>query len=149
MNKDMIRPKLKILMIIVVALTISSISTKTIFLGATPRINKIFLARTISFPGIVVNKTQNYLASLFVPHPTPSVSTPEIAFTQPQALQKTVLQQFQFLPTNALNKVAQGVYAKEDSETNTVYIRLTKDIQWETRTIDWNGKKIQALFPKK
>ncbi len=51
------------------------------------------------------------------------------------------------LPVSALKPIGKGIYAKEENG-DVVYIRVTKDVEFEEREINYEGKKIKVRFPK-
>lgn len=45
--------------------------------------------------------------------------------------------------------LAKGVYAKEDTSTNTVYIHVTKDVEFEERNVKIDGEALTVRFAKR
>lgn len=50
-------------------------------------------------------------------------------------------------PLSAMTPIAQGVYAKEDKDLKTIYVRITKEAKWEEKFIEINGQKILIRYP--
>ncbi len=125
--------KVKIVLTIAMALILSSGLSNTIFLASTPRINKPSLAKLKNLPGTLVNNSANFLASLFNPR---------------DKIIKEKIGQFSTLPVSSMQRIGTGVYAQEDKKDNVVYIRVTKDAQWDERQINFQGKIITVRFPK-
>ena len=55
---------------------------------------------------------------------------------------------FTTIPLSSMTPIAKGIYAKEDKELKTVYIRVTKDAEWQEKIIESNGHKILLRYPK-
>lgn len=53
------------------------------------------------------------------------------------------------LPLTAMKKVSKGIYAIEKPTLNTVFVRITKDAEWNETIIEYNGKRFKILLPKK
>jgi len=51
-------------------------------------------------------------------------------------------------PLSAMKQISKGVYAKEDKELGTVYIKVTKDVEQTAQIIELNGKKIKIIYLK-
>jgi uncharacterized protein YycO len=51
------------------------------------------------------------------------------------------------IPLSSMTQISKGIYAKEDKELKTVYIRVTKDAQWQEKIIESNGHKILLRYP--
>jgi hypothetical protein len=51
-------------------------------------------------------------------------------------------------PTFFMKQISKGIYAKEDKELGTIYIKISKDIQWEEKIINVNGQKILLKVSK-
>lgn len=120
--------KIKLALILVFAFVSTHIISKTVFLANSPRINKQFLSA-------LINNSRTFFANLG-------------KNTSLSDNQKNALQQIEKLPSTALNQVSSGVYAKEDKKNNVIYIRITKDAEWEERIIVMDGKEIKVRFPK-
>lgn len=113
----------KIILALIVSFILTKLAVANIFLANTPVINKASIADK-------VNSTKYFFASLFT-----KSSNQDFA-----SIEK--------LPTSALKSLATGVYAKEDAQGDVVYIRVTKDMQWEEKVITYNGKQITIRVPK-
>ncbi len=127
--------KIKIISALVFSLVISSVLTQTIFFANTPMINKSFLAKIINFPSTVLESSRNFIASL--------INRSNISQNQ-----ATAIQQFKQLPVTALKSVTKGIYAQEDKANNIIYVRVTKDVEYESRVFNVNGKQVTVHFPK-
>lgn len=132
---DKIRYSKKFLIIFALffSLIISGFLTNNVFIANSPTINKSFLTNLKYLPSDLFNNTQRFLASIFNP-------------IDPQTKKK--LDEFNKLPVSALNTIGKGVYAKEDRENNIVYIKVTKDAEWEEKEINFQGKIVKVRFPK-
>jgi hypothetical protein len=112
-----------VLILFIVGFVVKTQSNK-IFFANTPRINPSFIAFVKNLP--------NSLRSV-----------PQIANKKEPNLNTFNL------PLSEFNKIAQGVYAKEDKENNIVYIRVEKDVVYEERIVNYQGHQITVRFPKK
>lgn len=172
--------RVKIITAIVLAFVVSSLSSNSVFIAGTPRINGEFISSVITAP-------QRFLASLsnianpsnlsFLNSqnvvPTTVPTSPNYAFNNsapltnvlptnipqsittniPTNIPPTSIPQSPYdslinIPASQMNSVAQGVYAKEDTNLKTVYIRMTNDVSWDAQIIDYQGQKIKILVPK-
>lgn len=120
-NKKILYIKI-ILTLFVVGLLIKTQSNK-IFFANTPRIHPSFIA-------FVRNLPKSFR------------TTPQIANKKNPDLNTFKL------PLSEFNKIAQGVYAKEDKENNIVYIRVEKDVVYEEKILNYQGRQITVKFPK-
>jgi len=122
--------KVKIIGALIVSLLFVMFISKIVFVDNTPKVSVNFLANLRNAPLLVWES----LSSL---GKTSSMKK-EIA-----------LKKLRDLPDSSLNTIAQGVYAKEDTTNKVVYIRVTKDAQWEERQIMLDGKPTTIRIPKK
>ncbi len=51
-------------------------------------------------------------------------------------------------PLSAMKQINKGVYAKEDKELGTVYIKVTKDAERTEQILESNGQKIKIIYIK-
>jgi len=124
--------QIKTLLSLVAAFILASSLSHMVFVANTPRINKTFIAKLKDFPSQALRQLKRYYASRQMP------SIPE---------KKTDFAAIEKLPDTALKSVAKGVYAHEE-DGDIVYIRITKDVEYEEREINYEGKKIKVRFPK-
>lgn len=115
------------------SLIVSGFLSNNVFIAKSPKVNKAFFANLRYLPLDIVNNTQQFLASIFNPM---------------DQITKKKLDEFNKLPVSALNTIGKGVYAKEDRENNIVYIKVTKDAEWEEKEINFQGKIMKVRFPK-
>ncbi len=127
-----INRQIKTIIVLIVAFVIASSLSRTVFIANTPRIYKTFIAKLIEFPQQALRQLKRYYAS----NQTPTAPKKQTDFA---AIEK--------LPDTALKSVAKGVYAHEE-DGNIVYIRVTKDAEFEEKEINYEGKKIKVRFPK-
>ena len=113
--------KIKIIFVLIISFILAGFVSKNLFLANSPRINETFLANLKAWP-------QDLIASI-------------VNRGQPD------YKKFENLPVTALKPVASGVYAGEENG-NVVYIRVTKDAQYEERVINYEGKQITIRVPK-
>ena len=118
--------KVIILLALFFSLIISGFLANTVFIAGSPKINPDFFTNLINAP-------RQFVALIFNP--------------MDQATKKKV-DEFNKLPISALNSMGTGVYAKADKANNVVYIRVTKDAEWEEREINFQGKIMKVRFPK-
>lgn len=119
-----------------VALFLVVAVSNKVFLGNTPRISQGFITNLANFPNRIAMMGQNII--VFITQKS-----------DPTARSKQLVQEWQKLPISALNTVGQGVYAKEDNASNTVYIRITKDAQYDSQVIQGSGgKQYTIYYPK-
>ena len=131
-NKEIV----KIILSMVIALVIAQLSTRTIFMANTPRINKIFIAKLIKLPQSVLKSTQEFIAKNSNKNTVPSTASLNNNLPQNN------------IPVSAMKEVSKGIYAKEDTENNVFYIHITKDMEFEEKILNYNGKQIKLRFPK-
>ncbi len=132
MNKNKTKIQIRTLLALVAAFVIASSLSRTVFVANTPRINKAFIAKLKDFPQQAFRQLKRYYAS----NQAPAAPTKKTDFA---AIEK--------LPDTALKSVAKGVYAHEENG-DVVYIRVTKDAEFEEREINYEGRKIKVRFPK-
>lgn len=121
----------KIIVSMILAFVISRLSSQTIFIANTPRINRNFIAKVINFPGNII---QNYLSN------QTQKNVSQTASSMTNTLER--------LPVSAMKQISQGTYAYENAQDNVVYIRITDKANYEERIITVNGKPIKLRFPK-
>lgn len=115
------KQKLMIAIVLVLSFIITKVMSQTVFIADTPQLNK-------NLPSM--------LASLFQ-------KTPQLT---PQ--QNVIVNRMKSLPVAALQPVAQGIYAKEDSQSNIIYVRITQNTNLQgEQTITVNGKTIKIYVP--
>jgi hypothetical protein len=51
-------------------------------------------------------------------------------------------------PLSAMTPISQGVFAKEDKELGTLYIKVTKEAERSEQILESNGKKIKIIYIK-
>lgn len=153
--------ELKIAGIMVVALVISSLLSNTVFLANTPRINKPFLAKVIALPGVMLNNTTQFVASLFKPSTQQIAQTnssssinlqPSIINNQPSTLKpqpSTINRQPTSTPSlpSIIRQLSQGVNAEEDTKNKVIYIKVTSNDPWQEKQLEINGKTVTIRAP--
>ncbi len=117
----MIRTKLKIILVLIISFGITIVLTKNLFLANSPKLNNKFLSNLKNIPGRLIAFLANIGKSS---------------------------NKYGKLPLSALKPIASGVYAAEDNKGQIVYMRVTENIEYEERTIGYNGKQFKVLFPK-
>lgn len=119
----------KIVLSLSIAFVVVGFVSKPFFLANTPRLNKDFIGRLVHIPGLIAYRIQ---ISLFgIPSKT---YTPDFA-----SIEK--------LPNSALIEISKGVFAKEE-QGEIVYIRVTKDVEYEEMKVILDGKKTTIRVPK-
>ena len=149
------RKKLKILIIMTVALGASSLMSNTVFIAATPYINKPFLAQVVRSPGVVIQNTRDYIASI-------GQGKQGVQQYQQQRIESYIAEQssggeatgsLAALPpprgqddfeARGYAQTAQGVYAKQDVSANTIEFYFNEDARFEKRTVEVNGESVEA-----
>ncbi len=114
--------KIKTISVLVFSLLLTYVLSKTVFLASTPRINKTFFANLKNLPN-------NLIASL-------------------SQKSNNAAKKFESLPVSALKPITKGIYAGEDDTGKVVYIRVTNDVEYEEKVINYEGRKIKVRFPK-
>jgi hypothetical protein len=135
---------IKIFFSIILALIITQVSSRTIFMSNTPRINKSFIAKIIQLPGNILNNTKQFIASISFKQPNNINSNTSINQSIPVVTAKKINN----LPLTAMQQLSKGVYAYRDTSDNILYIKVTKDMEYEERVLNYNGKQIKLRFPK-
>lgn len=124
---------IKILLSLFFAFIIVNNVGKRLFLNNTPKINQSYLLEVRNSLFAFLDDSQRFLASLLNPR---------------YAVLQNKIKKYNSLPTSAMQSVGTGVYAKEDELNNITYIRITKDSEWEERTIIMDGKQVTIRIPK-
>ena len=125
MSTNKIKIGTKFILALILSFILVKTQTKKVFFGETPRINPNFIASIKNIPYSIQN-----------------IQLAKKAKIDPE------LEKIEKLPLSEFNKIADGVYAKEDRENNTVYIRVEENIEFEDKIINYNGKQITVKFPK-
>ena len=135
--------KIKIgLAVLLAFLAMKTMSGGGVFLGETPRIHPFFITRLINTPAYLISKlninTRSDTAKNIQPanpneQPTPFTFTT----TAPPP------------PGLEYKPIAQGVYAAEDTKTNTIYLNIKKGTTFTVINKVINGKTFRLLIPKK
>lgn len=125
---------IKIFGAIVVALIFTQSLSTSVFIANTPQINTYFLSDTIQL-------AQNFMKNI-------SNKSQTTAQKSDPKKQSESIEKFSNLPSSALNKMAPGVYAKEDIDNDVVYIRVDKDAEWDEQIVMVDGVEKKIRFPK-
>jgi len=153
------RKKLKLIIIMTVALGISSISSNTVFIAATPYINKPFLSQVVRSPGVAFQSTRDYIAAI-------GKGRAGVQEYQQKRVEQYVADQSQSaggsfdsaaaLPPPKSNEdfsaqgytpVGKGVYQKQNVAANTIEIYFSADAQFGKQTMQVNGQSVEAWVP--
>lgn len=141
----------KIIFTIFIALIISWFFSQTIFLKGTPQIDPLFLTKLRVLPNLLVNRSKELFTSTFDKNKSTGDSLPktEILVAKDNLQERSLaFEKIKKLPDSSLQFMSKGVYAKEDKKTNIVYIRITKDAEWEEKTVTIDGKLTKIMIPK-
>ena len=135
--------KIKIgLAVLLAFLAMKTMSAGGVFLGDTPRIHPFFITRLINAPAYLISKlnintrsgtAQNVQLSNPNEQPAPFAFTTTSPSSPPDLEYKPI---------------AQGVYAAEDTKTNTVYVNIKKGTIFTVVNKVINGKTFRLLIPK-
>ena len=153
------KKKLKIFAILGVSLVISAVSSNTVFLAATPYVNKPFLVQLIRSPGVVFQSTRDYIAS--IGRGREGIKTYQQTriqeYTTAQSSQGTQGGTAQAVlppPTNSEEFEAQGYtaigndsYTRENVAANTIEIYFGEDAEFEKRTLETAEGTVEAWVP--
>jgi len=120
--------KIKIFGILALAFFFMRLLSGTVFLSNSPRLNSSFFLA-------LKNKTFNFLASLSVK-------------SKVNGTANAALKSLEQLPSSTLRSVGTGVYAKEDTSSDVIYIRIDKNAEWEEKIISLDGRQIKIRVPK-
>lgn len=123
---------LKIICSMVFALVITLISSRSIFMANTPRINKSFIVKVIALPGVIIHNTGQFIASINFNKKIPT----------------STVKKLQELPVSAMKKVSRETYAYYDTNNKIIYFRTTDYSNYEERTVTVNGEQVRIRFPK-
>ena len=118
-NYRFIKTGLKIIFSFVISFVLTIFLSQNLFFLHTPKLNPLFLARI-----------KERMINLFKGN------------TDKKLAEKS-LSSF-----STMIKISRGVYAKEDKELQTVYIRITDEAVWDDKIINVNGKKIMLRVLK-
>ncbi|MFO0704107.1 MAG: hypothetical protein U0525_05295 [Patescibacteria group bacterium] len=141
--------KIKILASLLIAFTLTSVFSNTVFIAGTPYINKPFLAELINSPGVFFNRTKDYIASMRGGQKGVE-EYQQKRVQEYQANSKTPLPS----PVRKEEYVAQGyketgkgVYQKSDKESKTIYVNISADTKFEKRQMNLDGKIVDVWTP--
>lgn len=144
--------KLKIITIMAVALGISSAASNTVFIAATPYINKPFLAQAIRSPGMAFQSTKDYIAA--IGKGRAGVESYQKGQVEYYASQQQANQASLPPPTSGedflvqgYTQTATGVYGRTNTSAGTIEIYFTEDARFEKRTIEMGGESVEAWVP--
>lgn len=139
MNKKELKFQLKILTVIVFSIFLSTMATKTVFLGYSPRINKSFVTNIVKIPLNFVLGARNGLAKYIRDNQKPSLNQK----------QEESLKKLEELPVTAMQKISKNSYAYSDKETGVNYVRLTGETpDYVEKTVMFEGYQIKVQLPK-
>lgn len=138
--------KIKIGLTVFLAFSVVKImSAGGVFLGDTPKIHPLFITRLINTPAYLASKlnigtqsntAQNTVRSNPNEQPAPFTFTTKAPSPPPP-------------PGLQYKPIAKGVYAAEDTKTNTVYVNIKKGTTFTIVDKVINGKTYKLLIPKK
>jgi len=153
------RRKLKILIIMIVALGMSSIASNTVFIAATPYVNKPFLTQMIRSPGVAFQSTRDYIAAI-------GKGRAGVQEYQQQRVEQYVADQsqsgsgayesFSTLPppkssedfgVRGYTTAGNGIYHKQNVAANTIEIYFSADAKFGKQTIQVDGQSVEAWVP--
>lgn len=152
------RKKLKLIIIMTVALGISSISSNTVFIAATPYINKPFLSQVIRSPGVAFQSTRDYIAAI-------GKGREGVQEYQQKRVEQYIADQSQeggsFDSASALpppksdedfraqgyTSAGKGIYQKQNVAANTIEIYFSADAKFGKQTMQVNGQSVEAWVP--
>ena len=153
------KKKLKIFAVLGVSLMISAVSSNTVFLAATPYVNKPFLVQLIRSPGVAFQSTRDYIAS--IGKGREGIKT----YQQTRIQEYTAAQSSQGMqggsaqavlppPTNSEEFEAQGYtpigndsYTRQNIAANTLEIYFGEDAKFEKRTMEMDGQTVETWVP--
>ena len=153
------RKKFKLIIIMTVALGISSIASNTVFIAATPYVNKPFLSELIRSPGVAFQSTRDYIAAI-------GKGRAGVQEYQQQRVEQYVADQsktsngsFESASTlpppkssedytvRGYSSSGNGIYHKQNVAANTIEIYFSADAKFEKRTMQVNGQTVEAWVP--
>lgn len=153
------RKKLKLIIIMTVALGVSSVASNTVFIAATPYVNKPFLSQLIQSPGVAFQSTRDYIAAI-------GKGREGVREYQQQRVEQYVADQTRpgsgsfesgsSLPppkssedfsVRGYIKDGTGRYHKQNVAANTIEIYFSADAKFEKRTLQVNGQSVEAWVP--
>ncbi len=150
------RKKLKIIIIMTVALGISSIASNTVFIAATPYVNKPFLAQMARSPGLAFQSTRDYIAAIgkgrtgvesYQQQQVQSyIAKQEAGASGANAALPPATSQEDFT-ARGYERTGNGIYAKENVAAGVIEIYFTEDAKFEKRTLQVNGESVEAWVP--
>lgn len=124
---------LKIGLALFIGLVLTNFLSRSVFIANSPAINKAFISGLQMLPQNLFNSSTKQQAQPVAKKTVPSETPTSFSFEN--------------LPVSALKFLGKGIYAKEKNN-NVVYIRVTKDVEFEEKDITYNGKVIKVMFPK-
>ncbi len=153
------RKKLKLIIIMTIALGISSLASNTVFIAATPYVNKQFLIQAVRSPGMAFQSTRDYIAAI-------GKGRAGVESYQKEQVQDYVAKQSQtsngsfesassLPPPKSTEDYAvrgyttsgNGIYHKQNVSANTIEIYFSADAKFEKRTMQVNGQSVEAWVP--
>ena len=153
------KQKLKILLTIAASFCISSVASNTVFIAATPYVNKPFLAQVVRSPGVAFQSTRDYIAAIGKGREGVSEYQQEriTQYVADESANRTGTGSTQpVLPppqnpedfsARGYTKIGQDTYQRRDVSANTIEIYFGQNAKFEKRTIESNGQTVEAWVP--
>jgi hypothetical protein len=155
------KQKFKILLTIAASLCISSVASNTVFIAATPYVNKPFLAQVVRSPGVVFQSTRDYIAAIgkgregvseyqqariaqYVADESAGKTDTGTGATQAVLPPPQNPEDFR---ARGYTEIGQDTYQKRDVSANTIEIYFGKNAKFEKRTIVSDGQTVEAWVP--
>lgn len=136
---------IKIILTIILALIITRLSSERVFYSNTPYINKTYIVKVIQLPLDVLKNSRELIVAVIINKRNNVIKNQK---SVSQNSKKIYPQNNNNIPINVTNQVSKGIYAKEDESDNTIYIHITKEMEFEEQILYYNGKQTKLRFPK-
>ena len=158
------KPKLKILTALIIAFFATSVASNTVFIAGTPYINEPFLAELQNSPGVFLQRTTDYVASItlgrdgltayqqqrvgeYAASGNQNTGSSQAGLPLDMGEDSSALPP----PTRPEEFVAQGytetatdIYQKTNTTQKTMYIHVGADAQFEKRMITLDGQEVEV-----
>jgi len=135
-----IKTKIVISFALVVALLVTLILNRTVFISSTPRLNPQFIALVYYLPNMAQTIPNKLVA--FFQHPTSSTAR------NTQLIQNQLAKAPTPKPNMIFTPLSKGVYAAEDPKTKQKIYKIEKGTQVEVRKITLkDGREFTIIIP--
>ena len=124
--------KLKIIIVLVVALLVSSFLSSNVFIAGTPKLNTQFISTLTGSPLRLWTNTANYVASL---------GKKKAATSDPLEVHR------QELVADGYTQTSKHSYEKVDVAAKAITVEVLPDTQFVQKEVTLDGKRVKIWLP--